>query len=313
MQFHILNKNILFLFLSFLTIVANGQALYSRAFGSSTNKPVIFLHGGPGNSAVYFEATTAQKLADKGFYVIIYDRRGEGRSRDDQAKMNFQEAFDDLNSLYTKYGLKKATLIGFSFGGLITAQFAEKFPEKIKSLVLVSALVSQQESYNTILKSTKAIYAKKQDSINLKDIARIEKMDTNSLEYRTDCFRHATLNGYFKLKNPDDAAKKIYATYEMDPLITGYVKNEQSVPTFWKNEPRKNIDVSKSLQNLASKKIDIFALYGKQDGLYSDDQLSNLKKIIGKDHLKYLDNCSHTLFIDQQAQFLASIQNWIGR
>lgn len=122
-----------------------------------------------------------------------------------------------------------------------------------------------------------------------------------------------TVNGYFKLKNPDDAAKKIYATYDKDPLITGYVKNEQLVSTFWKNEPRKNIDVSKSLQNAASKKIDIFALYGKRDGLYSNDQLSNLKRIIGKADLKHLDNCSHTPFIDQQEQFLSSIQNWIRR
>lgn len=107
-----------------------------------------------------------------------------------------------------------------------------------------------------------------------------------------------TVNGYFELKYPNDAAKKIYATYNTDPLITGYVKNEHSVPTFWKNESRKNVDVSKSLQNVASKKIDIFALYSKQDRLYSNDQLSNLEQIIRKDHLKHLDNCSHTLFID---------------
>jgi proline iminopeptidase len=145
----------------------------------------------------------------------------------------------------------------------------------------------------------------------LKDIAKIEKMDTNSLEYRTACFKHATLNGYFKLANPNDAAQKMYASYTTDPLIRDYVKNEQSVPTFWKNEPRKNIDVSKSLQNLTKKNIPIYALYGKQDGLYSDEQIADLQKIIGNNHLKHFDNSSHTLFIDQQAQFLTSVQNWL--
>lgn len=305
-------KQIGTLLLLFLTIsISNGQTIYSKAFGNSRDKPVIFLHGGPGNSAVYFEATTAQKLADKGFYVIIYDRRGEGRSKDENAKMNFNEYFEDLNSLYDKYGLKKATLIGFSFGGLVTAQFAEKYPEKIKSIVLVSALVSQQESYNTILRTTKAIYEKNGDKANLEDLAKIEKMDKNALEYRTACFKHATLNSYFKLKNPNQAAKEIYASYDSDPLISKYVKNEQAVPTFWKNEPMKNIDVSTNLKKIHNKNIPIFALYGKQDGIFCEQQMEDLRKIIGHNHVKYVDNSSHTFFIDQQAVFLSSVQNWI--
>jgi proline iminopeptidase len=300
--------------LAFLTLwsgFSSGQTLYSKAFGDRTNEPVIFLHGGPGNSAVYFEATTAQKLADKGFYVIIYDRRGEGRSRDKNAKMNFKEAFEDLNSLYKLYGLQKANLIGFSFGGLVTAQFAERYPEKIKSIVLVSALVSQQASYETILRTTRAIYEKNQDTANLQDLDRLQKMDINSLEYRTACFKHATQNGYFRLKNPDEAAKKIYSGYETDPLIRGYVKNDQAVPRFWKNEKHRNIDVRESLINVRDKKIKIYALYGKQDGLYADEQISDLRKILGRDHVKHLDNSSHTLFIDQQAHFLASVQSWL--
>lgn len=305
-------KKISTLLFLFLTIsIANAQTLYSKAFGSSKNKPVIFLHGGPGNSSVYFEATTAQKLADKGFYVIIYDRRGEGRSKDADAKMNFQEYFEDLNSLYSKYRLTKATLIGFSFGGLVTAQFAEKYPEKVKSIVLVSALVSQQESYNTILRTTKAIYETNGDKANLEDLERIEKMDKNSLDYRTACFKHATLNGYFKLKNPNQQAKEIYASYDTDPLISKYVKNEQAVPTFWKNELLRNIDVSVSLKKVTDKNIPIYALYGKQDGIFCEQQMTDLRKIIGKDHVKYIDNSSHTLFIDQQDIFLSSVQNWI--
>ncbi|MCF0056026.1 alpha/beta fold hydrolase [Dyadobacter sp. CY356] len=305
-------KKISTLLLLFLTIsITNGQTIYSKAFGNSKNKPVIFLHGGPGSSSVYFEATTAQKLADTGFYVIIYDRRGEGRSKDGDAKMNFQEYFEDLNSLYKKYGLKKATLIGFSFGGLITAQFAEKYPEKVKSIVLVSALVSQQESYNTILRTTKAIYEKKGDNANLEDLKMIDKMDKNSLDYRTACFKHATLNGYFKLKNPDQKAKDIYAGYDTDPLISKYVKNEQAVPTFWKNETLRNIDVSACLKKVRNKNIPIYAVYGRQDGIFCAQQMTDLGKIIGSDHVKYIDNSSHTLFIDQQDMFLSSVQNWI--
>jgi len=305
-------KYLLSVLLLLASATVNAQTLYSRAFGNNKSNPIIFLHGGPGSSSVYFEATTAQKLADKGFYVIIYDRRGEGRSIDRHAKMNFAEAFEDLNSIYKKYGLTKVNLIGFSFGGLITAQFAAKYPDKVKTVVLVSALVSQQQSYNTILKNVKAIYLQQKDSIKLQDIARIEKLDTNSLAYRTDCFKHATSNGYFTLKNPDTEAKTIYATYSTNTLITKYVKNEDAVATFWKNEKLKNIDTTPQLKYLLHKKIKLYALYGKQDGLYSIKQISDIEKLTGKENLRYLDNCSHTVFIDQQVQFITTLQHWLN-
>lgn len=60
---------------------ATAAEIYSAAYGKASDPAVIFLHGGPGYNSLDFEVTTAQKLADQGFYVIVYDRRGEGRSR----------------------------------------------------------------------------------------------------------------------------------------------------------------------------------------------------------------------------------------
>lgn len=291
--------------------LVNAQALYSKAFGHSSNRALIFLHGGPGSSAVYFEATTAQKLADKGFYVIIYDRRGEGRSVDKNAQLNYQEAFQDLNALYAKYGLRQATLIGYSFGGLVTTLYASKYPEKVRAIVLTSALVSQQQAYATILRSTRALYQQRQDSVALKDLSRIERLDINSLAYRTGCFQHATANGFFTLPHPNEVAQHIYATYATDSLLTRYVKNQEAVRTFWQNEPLKNIDVTDSLTNLRHRGINIYALYGQQDGLYSNEHITRLKQQLGANRVKYLNNCSHMLFVDQQTAFLASLVAWL--
>lgn len=288
-----------------------GQSLYSRAFGKVSDEPIIFLHGGPGSSAVYFEATTAQKLADAGFYVVIYDRRGEGRSKDSTARMNYEEFFEDLNTIYRKYHLSRAHLIGFSFGGLITTLYAEKHPEKVKSIVLASALVSQQASYNTILQSVKRIYEDQKDTTNLAQIKTIREMDTHSLPYRTAVFAHASKNGFFSLPKPDLEARQIYSTYPTDTLITRYVKNDRAVETLWQNETRKNIDVTPVFKKLRNRNIPIYAIYGKQDGLYSKKQIADLTHIIGKSRLVYLDNCSHTCFIDQQARFIAALKSWL--
>lgn len=85
------------------TTFAEAQELYMKTFGDNKDEALIFLHGGPGYNSAGFEYTTAQKLAEKNFFVIVYDRRGEGRSQDSNANYTFKESFEDLNAIYTKY------------------------------------------------------------------------------------------------------------------------------------------------------------------------------------------------------------------
>src|SRR4051812_4748584 len=54
--------------------------LFYKTFGSPQNPPVIFLHGGPGANGYAYEVGPADALAQRGYYVITYDRRGCGRS-----------------------------------------------------------------------------------------------------------------------------------------------------------------------------------------------------------------------------------------
>lgn len=298
-----------------VTFIANSQEVYTKTFGNSKSIPIIFLHGGPGYNAVSFEATTAQKLADSGFYVIIYDRRGEGRSEDKNAKFTFQETFDDLNAIYKKFNLKKATLIGHSFGGIIATLYAEKYSENINSVILVSAPLSLQETFKTIIKSAKIIYETKQDNINLNYLNILENMDTSSIEYSSYCFTHAMQNGFYATKNPNDLAKNIYASFKTDTLLSKYAsKMDYIAPQgFWKNEKYTSINLSENLKNLKSKKLKIYGLFGKDDGLYSMEQIEKTESIIGSTNTKYLENCSHNVFIDQQKIFIDTLKKWITK
>ena len=88
----------IFAFLISLLIHAQNN-IYSKSYGESQNPAIIFIHGGPRGNSTLFEGTTAQILADEGFYVIVYDRRGKGRSIDTTATFTYQEAINDLNEL----------------------------------------------------------------------------------------------------------------------------------------------------------------------------------------------------------------------
>jgi proline iminopeptidase len=296
----------------FLAVIfVNGQTLYIKTFGKANDKPIIFLHGGPGYNCAGFEATTAQQLSDKGFFVIVYDRRGEGRSKDPNARFTFKETFDDLNHIYEQYGIKRSTLIGHSYGGVVATLFADSHPDKIQSIILVGAPVSLQETFKTIIAKSKNIYAAKKDSSNLRYLTMLESMDTTSIDYSGFCFRHAMQNGFYSVKNATDEAKGIKSKFRTDTLSKYASQMTLDAPLgFWKNEKYTTIDLTANIKSLQSKKVRVYGLYGKDDGLYSSEQVQKLQNLIGESNLKYLDNCSHSVFMDQQTQFLDAIKTW---
>ena len=301
----------LFLFLSLLLLsfFANGQNLYIKTYGDKKNKPIIFIHGGPSGNATLFEGTTAQKLADEGFYVIAYDRRGEGRSADPNATFTYKEAFLDLNSIYSKYHLKSAVLLGHSFGGLVATLYTHKYPQNVSALILAGALFSQQETYTHILDTLKKKHSN--DSQQLKKINIVEKLDKNSAEYRKGCFELAGENGFFKMPNPTTASTKLYAAYEGGKFYKSNIRNQNAPLLFYQNEKQNNIDTRSILKKIKASGVPIFGIYGKQDGIFSSAQIKSLKNLVGKNHFTLLNNCSHYLFVDQQNEFLSNVKNWI--
>lgn len=301
---------ILFYILTSLTINAQTNTIYSKAYGQSENQAIIYIHGGPRGNSTLFEGTTAEKLAQKGYYVIVYDRRGEGRSIDTTATFSFQEAIKDLNSLYQKYNIRKASIIAHSFGGLVGTLFTEQNPKKVKSLILVGALFSQQETYDHILETTKKNYSEQKDSLMLSKIAEIEKLPKNSAEYRQQCYEVASENNYFKMPFPTKEANQLREDYEKSEFGKSNIRNDNAPILFYQNESKNNIDTKSILRNL-KKQVKLFAIYGQQDQIFSEKQLNDMKKIVNKKNFKLIDNCSHYPFVDQQIEFINTIEKWI--
>lgn len=307
-----MKKTYLFLFyiLTSLTINAQPNPIYSKSYGQSENPAIIFIHGGPRGNSTLFEGTTAEKLAEKGFYVIVYDRRGEGRSIDTRATFTFQEAINDLNHIYQKYNIKKANMIAHSFGGLVGTLFTEQNPEKVKSLILAGALFSQQETYDHILGTTKKIYSAQKNHLMLSEIAEIEKLPKNSAEYRQQCYEIASKNNYFKMPFPTKEANQLRDNYEQSAFGKNNIRNDNAPILFYQNESKNNIDTKPILKNL-KKQVKLFAIYGQQDQIFSKKQLNDMRKIVKKQNFKVIDNCSHYPFVDQQTEFINTIAKWI--
>jgi pimeloyl-ACP methyl ester carboxylesterase len=111
----------------------DGGKLFYEIAGKGDN--IVLLHDGMVNCRIWDEQF--QVLA-KNYRVVRYDRRGYGKSSDPQTKYSH---IDDLNQVFTQLNIAKAIIFGMSSGGRLAIDFTLKYPDKVKGLVLVGAVV----------------------------------------------------------------------------------------------------------------------------------------------------------------------------
>ena len=288
----------------------NDSALYSQSYGDSTKPAMIFLHGGPGYNSANFELTTASVLAQRGYFVIVFDQRGCGRSKDMNDNLfTLDEALDDLQSIYKRYGINTATLIGHSWGGTLGSFFAERNPEMVGNLILVGSPLSYQLTLRTILQRCRTLYSANKDSINLDYIAAIERMDTASLPYSSYLFFHAMNSGLYTPKNPSAEMQAIYSKLAMHPQANLLTQSELApVQGLHTNESYTTLDMSAVFAACIRNGVVLWGIYGVEDGLFTTQHLDMIAEVISEEHMVLIRDASHNVFIDQQQMFIDTLE-----
>lgn len=114
------------------TINANNISLYYQIKGSG--HPIILISGLNGDHQSVWPQSLVDRLA-RDFQVIQFDNRGTGQSDQPDIPYSIEMMADDIAGLMQALQLEKAHLVGYSMGGQIAAQFAEKYPEKINKMI----------------------------------------------------------------------------------------------------------------------------------------------------------------------------------
>jgi pimeloyl-ACP methyl ester carboxylesterase len=104
--------------------------------------PVLLLHSATGSSRVWEHQMPA--LVAAGYRVIAYDRRGFGRTVV-TSKDTSLAAADDLEALRAHLGIERFHLLGTAAGGMVAADYAQSYPERLRSLTLANSIVGVQD------------------------------------------------------------------------------------------------------------------------------------------------------------------------
>ena len=115
-------------------IEINNVKLYYEIFGQGY--PLLYLHGGLSSGKDFQKYITE---FSKNFKVITIDRRGHGRSFDNNKPYSYSSMADDMNLFLEYLNIDSAFVIGWSDGGVVGYHLASKNPSKVKKLVAVGA------------------------------------------------------------------------------------------------------------------------------------------------------------------------------
>ena len=122
-------------------IIAGGLEIGYDVHGAGP--PLVLLHGATSTGREDFAAQVP--AFSKAFRLYLPDARGHGSTRWDAADgFTYGQLVDDLLAFVDALGLDTFHLFGFSMGAMTGLQFASRYPDRLRTLV-VAGITTQRE------------------------------------------------------------------------------------------------------------------------------------------------------------------------
>ncbi len=150
-------------------------------FEGENEQPVLlFLHGGPGNSAISYSDRFTNNLK-KHFLVVLWDQRESGKTlllnKSPQpltVSLFVKDAIEVIEYLSAKYHQNKIYLAGHSWGGYLGLRVAAARPDLLMGYFAISPMINQLESERLSLETMKVKATKENNTHELAELGIVK-------------------------------------------------------------------------------------------------------------------------------------------
>lgn len=232
-----------------------GCSLYVLERGPSGGTPVVIVHGGFGAEHSYLTDAFDRLAATR--HLVYYDQRGSLRSpyrvydhggslACPDSLITVDKHVQDLERLREELGVERMTLVGHSMGTFLALSYAERYPDRVAGLVLVSpgapltpvhdsALIAEQRvATNAIFERPEIEAERKRAGVNGPLRSDKQRIMEWRIRYASanlfDVSKWRQLRGGLAFYNPragSATSKTMPATYDFVPMLRA-----RSCPTF---------------------------------------------------------------------------------
>ncbi len=143
----------------------NGIKIYYEIYGEGDI--IVLLHHGFGSTKIWENIYPG--LVERGYKVLMYDRRGYGRSDGGEDFEEFYvserycpESVEELAKLKEILNLDSFHIIGQCEGGVVGVEYAIRYPDQVKTMVISS---TQCYSKVTMVEFNKMLFPKTFDEL----------------------------------------------------------------------------------------------------------------------------------------------------
>ena len=147
--------------------------VWTKRVGNNPTMKVLLLHGGPAATHEYFEAFDSYFQA-AGIEYYYYDQLGSFYSdQPDEAELwDLPRFVDEVEQVRQALGLNRNNfyLLGHSWGGILAIEYALKYPQNLKALV-ISNMMASIPAYNEYAQK---VLMPAMDQTALAEIKRLE-------------------------------------------------------------------------------------------------------------------------------------------
>lgn len=303
-----------FLFIFFFTFVNLISAQTSRKlesegfFKTSTDQiPIkykvsghgeacIYIPGGPGQGYSSFELLGGKSL-EKNMKMIYMDQRGSGESGKSD-NYHLDAMVEDIEELRRHLHLDKVYLVAHSFGGIIAVNYAKKYPQNIKGLILANVTlhflndesVREQIEYgNELLQQKSRVIPK--DSLSTELSAISQSLRSKRMGYK---FLTGDIETIKEMDKIDSLHQRII------DFGMAVISKPQEYPEYY-------YDYTPLTKNI---NIPVVIITGKKD------------KAVGTNHYKYFQfpnqkvvaiDGGHLLYYERNTEFVDAVTSFINR
>jgi len=278
--------------------------VWTKRIGNNPRIKVLLLHGGPAATHEYFEAADSY-FPGASVEYYYYDQLGSAYSDQpkDASLWDLARFVDEVEQVRTALGLTKDNffLLGHSWGGILAMEYALKYQENLKGLI-ISNMMASIPAYNE--------YANKvlMPQMDQKALAQIKAMEAKK-QYEDPRYMELLIPNFY-------VQHLMRAPFEQwpDPLMRAFSKLNR--PIYVKMQGPSEMGASGDLVNWDRtadlKKITVPTLViGATHDTMDPKHMEMMSKSVTKGRFLLCPNGSHMAMYDDQTTYFGGLTSFL--
>lgn len=274
--------------------VAGGR-LYVRTIGRG--RPMLVLHGGPDFNHRYL--LPEMDGLSHAFKLIYYDQRGRGRSAAGIAPedITIESEIDDVDAIRKHFGFRTMALLGHSWGGLLSLEYASRHPERVACLVLLNTAPARHSDWMLLRERRRALES--HVLATMQAIASTPAYVEGDVAAEAKYYR-AHFAGTLRQADVDRIVDRLRIDFQPDDIVKARAIEERLCAQTWLSS---GYDAVAKLARFAPPTL---IVHGDRD-LIPVECAAHIAEVVRGARFVVLDDCGHFAYVDQPARLFDAI------